>query len=41
MDFPQKNHRAHIMQKLDLQSSIEMVRYAAKIGLIDVDLRKT
>lgn len=34
------NHRAHIMQKLDLQSTIEMVRYAAKIGLIDVDLWK-
>ncbi len=36
-----ENHRSHIMQKLDMQSSIEMVRYAAKIGLIDVDLWKT
>ena len=33
-----ENHRANIMNKLDLHSSIELVRYAAKLGLIDVDL---
>lgn len=31
------NHRANLMAKLDLHSTLEMVRYAAKIGLIDVD----
>jgi DNA-binding NarL/FixJ family response regulator len=33
-----ENHRANIMNKLDLHSTIELVRYAAKIGLIDMDL---
>ena len=33
-----ENHRANIMNKLDLHSSFELVRYAAKLGLIDVDL---
>jgi DNA-binding NarL/FixJ family response regulator len=33
-----ENHRANIMNKLDLHSTIELVRYAAKIGLIDVEL---
>lgn len=33
-----ENHRASIMSKLDLHSSLELVRYAAKLGLIDVDL---
>ena len=32
-----ENHRSNIMKKLGLQSSIELVRYAARIGLIDVD----
>jgi DNA-binding NarL/FixJ family response regulator len=32
-----ENHRANIMTKLDLHSTLEMVRYAAKLGLIDVD----
>jgi DNA-binding NarL/FixJ family response regulator len=32
-----ENHRANLMAKLDLHSTLEMVRYAAKIGLIDVD----
>ena len=32
-----ENHRANIMAKLDLHSTLEMVRYAAKLGLIDVD----
>lgn len=36
-----ENHRTHIMHKLNLQSTIELVRYAAKIGLIDVNLWKT
>lgn len=35
-----ENHRASIMRKLDLHSTIELVRYAAKIGIIDVDLWK-
>ncbi|MDY6971487.1 MAG: response regulator transcription factor [Thermodesulfobacteriota bacterium] len=35
-----ENHRANIMSKLDLHSTVELVRYAAKIGLIDVDLWK-
>ena len=33
-----ENHRANIMNKLDLHSTIELLRYAAKLGLIDVDL---
>ncbi len=28
------------MNKLDIHSSIELVRYAARLGLIDVDLWK-
>lgn len=35
-----ENHRANIMNKLGLHSAIELVRYAAKLGLIDVDLWK-
>ena len=35
-----ENHRSSIMRKLDLHSPIDMVRYAAKLGLIDVDLWK-
>jgi DNA-binding NarL/FixJ family response regulator len=35
-----ENHRANIMKKLDLHSTIELIRYAAKLGLIDVDLWK-
>ena len=35
-----ENHRSNIMRKLDLHSSIELVRYAVKIGLIDTDLWK-
>ena len=34
------NHRTHIMSKLDLHSSHDLVKYAAKLGLIDVDLWK-
>ncbi len=33
-----ENHRANLMNKLDLHSTIELVRYAAKLGLIDVEL---
>lgn len=35
-----ENHRANIMRKLDLHSTLELTRYAAKIGLIDIDLWK-
>ena len=33
-----ENHRTNIMNKLDLHSTLELVRYAAKLGLIDVEL---
>jgi DNA-binding NarL/FixJ family response regulator len=32
-----ENHRTNIMNKLDIHSTMELVRYAAKLGLIDVD----
>jgi DNA-binding NarL/FixJ family response regulator len=32
-----QNHRNNIMNKLGLRSSIELARYAARIGLIDID----
>jgi DNA-binding NarL/FixJ family response regulator len=32
-----ENHRANIMTKLDLHSTMELVRYAARLGLIDLD----
>ena len=35
-----ENHRHSIMKKLDLHSNIELIRYAAKLGLIDIDLWK-
>ncbi len=35
-----KNHRASIMNKLDIHGAYELMHYAAKIGLIDVDLWK-
>ncbi len=35
-----ENHRANIMKKLGLHSTMELVRYAARLGLIDVDLWK-
>jgi DNA-binding NarL/FixJ family response regulator len=35
-----ENHRASIMNKLSLHSTMELVRYAARLGLIDVDLWK-
>jgi DNA-binding NarL/FixJ family response regulator len=36
-----ENHRTNILSKLELHSTFELVRYAAKLGLIDVDLWKT
>ncbi|MEJ2037691.1 MAG: response regulator transcription factor [Desulfosarcinaceae bacterium] len=35
-----ENHRTNIMRKLDIHNAMELVRYAAKLGLIDVDLWK-
>ncbi len=35
-----ENHRSNIMRKLDLHSAIDLARYAARIGLIDIDLWK-
>jgi len=35
-----ENHRASIMGKLNLHSTMELVRYAVRLGLIDVDLWK-
>ena len=32
-----ENHRINIMRKLELQRPIDLIRYAARIGLIDVD----
>jgi DNA-binding NarL/FixJ family response regulator len=32
-----ENHRTNIMNKLDIHSTMQLVRYAAKLGLIDVD----
>lgn len=35
-----ENHRANIMNKLGLHSTLELVRYATRLGLVDVDLWK-
>ena len=35
-----ENHRSSIMGKLQIHSKIDLVRYAARLGLIDVDLWK-
>ena len=32
-----ENHRGNIMRKLDLHSTVELIRYAAKFGLIELD----
>lgn len=32
-----ENHRASIMRKLDLHTAMDLVRYAAKFGMIDLD----
>ena len=33
-----ENHRSSIMRKLDLHSNHELIRYAAKLGLIDLEI---
>jgi DNA-binding NarL/FixJ family response regulator len=33
-----ENHRANIMDKLDLHSTLELIRYAIRVGLIDPEL---
>ena len=35
-----ENYRYNIMNKLGLHSTLELVHYAARLGLIDVDLWK-
>jgi len=35
-----ENHRSNIMNKLEVHSTHELIRYAAKLGLIDIDLWK-
>jgi DNA-binding NarL/FixJ family response regulator len=35
-----ENHRTNIMNKLGLHSTLELIRYAARLGLVDVDLWK-
>jgi len=35
-----ENHRSNIMRKLELHNIVELTRYAAKLGLIDIDLWK-
>ncbi|MES9994850.1 response regulator [Desulfovibrio aminophilus] len=32
-----ENHRTNLMRKLGLQNTVELIRYAARIGLIDLD----
>jgi len=34
------NHRSNIFRKLNLHSVIELIRYAARLGIVDVDLWK-
>jgi DNA-binding NarL/FixJ family response regulator len=36
-----ENHRANIMKKLDVHSTMDLLRYSVKLGLIDVDLWKS
>lgn len=33
-----ENHRANLMKKLGLHTNVELIRYAARLGLIDLDL---
>jgi len=35
-----ENHRSRIMRKLDVSNVIDLARYAARIGLVDLDLWK-
>lgn len=32
-----ENHRTNLMKKLGLKNSVELIRYAARLGLIDLD----
>ncbi|MBC17798.1 Two component transcriptional regulator, LuxR family [Pseudodesulfovibrio profundus] len=32
-----ENHRTNLMKKLGLQSTVELIRYSARLGLIDLD----
>lgn len=32
-----ENHRTNLMKKLELSSTVELIRYAARLGLIDLD----
>jgi DNA-binding NarL/FixJ family response regulator len=32
-----ENHRTNLLNKLDIKSPVELVRYAARMGLIDLD----
>jgi len=32
-----ENHRTNLMKKLGLHSTVELIRYAARLGLIDLD----
>jgi DNA-binding CsgD family transcriptional regulator len=33
-----KNHHASIMRKLGVRRSLELICYAAKVGIIDIEL---
>ena len=35
-----ENHRSNIMNKLNVHTTLDLVRYAARLGLIDLDLWK-
>ncbi|MGD9083280.1 MAG: response regulator transcription factor, partial [Desulfobacterales bacterium] len=35
-----ENHRSNILRKLNMHSTLELVRHAARLGIIDVDLWK-
>lgn len=35
-----ENHRSNIMSKLGVHSTLELIRYAIRLGLVDVDLWK-
>lgn len=35
-----ENHKSNIMRKLELASTVDLVKYAAKLGLIDIELWK-
>jgi DNA-binding CsgD family transcriptional regulator len=32
-----ENHRTNLMRKLEVHSKLELVRYAARLGLIDLE----